>query len=1450
LDEVQFEALIGVLRSLRSVRTAEAISPTRMREVLTEALPALEPDHLKLIAEAMQRIAELEDQLERAQNEARLLKDTHHSYRGYLTSIARLQAAELSAAQNTFDDQTRLSKNAEAQLQTARASEEAAESQLEALRARIPRTEGELSAANSALSEHAGAELPLLEQRATELADTAKEAQDRAEQAAQNADEADAQARASTLAAQQSQHHLGRLTDHLQEDSRAIGSEPAFDRLIEAFHELTATEPDVSPNPLDLEQVCSTPIAWTEARTQQIRHVQEVLRQHGGAQQAELTLNELRLGAEAEESQARDAAEEASQARQQAESTLLEALSTWAVSLQHLDRPPEELTAPSPDSTADRLSPERFDAWLAATAESARHRIDLTGKKRQEAADDARAAEAAKTAAEARAEHSATIAHADKATHLLSQVRARIEAEAEADSQRRARAESDHLEELRATQASVRAVEETLRGAEEAARDTARGWLTKVHQWRDSLTHLSPDAIHLPTSMDRLSPEALTGIDPMPVLLAARTAYTTAIRVLERKTTTAHSEVERLEKSAMLLDDELAQTRRTSPTPVAPLWRSRRPQDGVPLWALVDFADHLSSHDADLIEGSLLVSGLLDALVTPEGKMVTGDLTITALTPARGATLANVLCPEQHQDVPVELIRRILRAIPIDANEGVPVPGVLTQGVVTAACPAGYRAAFIGRTAREHARQQRVAALEAQHAEIVAALASAQAALDGCAEAETAAAAELDGLPSHQVLIESRQQTTDLTSELNSVKHLAEQRTARTKATLQQILDELRVDETERREQLAQAQADHRHAQEQAQAADDKARRAERHVSGLMEIARNSKAARLTAAEAQDTANTEQSSFPTAPLADVRSTQHLENQADEMLNRARATVLGATERHSHASETVKDTLRALNRAATLSDGTLLPTAQSKLDDHAEAISRLAQSINACSSAAERCTYLLGRAVKDHQTAVSAHATANRATSEAVRAELISTNALAQVKKTRELHGAEYEELLRTRQSLVDQLRNEKDRLESLHNELRRAGEKATAAQTTLDGIAPRRVEAEHQRDQCLRLLNLLIEEKLAVLPDDLPADDFGRPAHLTAGLSWTRRLLSDMPPSKERLASLIRRRDRALTKLEGSARTASSALAKFDRHVTLTTIEGTNWRRALIAAPDSIRGDDLHEAIEALHASINQLEGDLRDDVKQTMKTGMFTKLRRDIQIRKQAAHELVRQIRSTLSEVRTGVANVGVQVNWDVRQDDDAKDMVELITQKPSEETFDRMYKVLRQRMEEKAGDPWPDRVAHTFDYRAWHEWDIFVTHSSFSEGTAEVFKKVNARSNPLESLSTGERRLATMLPLLAAAWSMYSGDSYRGPRLLSIDEIDAAFDESNLRQILNLLRLWDFDVLATTPSISPLIKRETRRAVVHEVVATGRHRITVPWLWEGHGEPQPFTLDLETPS
>src|SRR5690242_19817336 len=44
---------------------------------------------------------------------------------------------------------------------------------------------------------------------------------------------------------------------------------------------------------------------------------------------------------------------------------------------------------------------------------------------------------------------------------------------------------------------------------------------------------------------------------------------------------------------------ELVEARRAAPIPTGPQWRTRSPDDGTPLWELVDFAEHLPAADAD-----------------------------------------------------------------------------------------------------------------------------------------------------------------------------------------------------------------------------------------------------------------------------------------------------------------------------------------------------------------------------------------------------------------------------------------------------------------------------------------------------------------------------------------------------------------------------------------------------------------------------------------------------------------------------------------------------------------------------------------------------------------------------------------------------------------------------------------------------------------------------------
>ncbi|MFF5985924.1 SbcC/MukB-like Walker B domain-containing protein [Prauserella flavalba] len=1450
LDEVQFDALVGVLRSLRSLRTAEAISPKQMREVLTDALPALDPERLTVIAEAMERIAELEAQLQRNREETKLLEGTDKLYRRYVGTVTQVEAAELTAANTEFKAQADRTREETARLQAAQAEQAEAKEQHATTRTQISELEGRRDAADTALRDHAGAELPHMEQRAADLAKAADEADERAEQAERDADTALQQASESADSATQNQQHLIRLSDDLRGPSTSVGADAALEHLFAATRQLASAEPGTTPM-VEVGQVCATPLAWTEARITQVGQVGEALRGHELAQQAERSAAETVRSAEDEEDNRRGLAEDATAQRRDIEAALVEKIATWASGARYFGLVPEELTAPIDNVPAgDRLEPDRLAAWLESSASAVRARIDLPGHQQAAATDAALATTAADAAERARTEHGEAQTKASEAANAFDVAQEQAAVEMQAAEHERAQAHATYQESVATAQATLADSKQRLTDGVASAARAADHWLGQVRQWRSTLTHLAADAVPVPHlgEIDSAAVEnavaELDRLDPAAIRLAAERAHSAATTRLERRVSAAEQQVERAADAVAAIEAKLVEARHAAPVPTAPPWRNRQPADGMPLWALVDFAEHVSAADANRLEGALLVAGLLDALVTPDGRVYAGDLTITGTEPAAGRTLADMLRVEQDPGIDVTRITQLLRAIPVDATGSDLALGQLTTGVLTAAAPDGYEAAFIGRTARERARLQRVATLEQELQAAQDQLHQFEQEVSNYRDDLRAADAERQTFPTDEAMRRAREHVTTLWRDLEAVERETTERIGQADLALHQALADLETAAAARKARLDTVEQELRHAERIAEDLKSKAEDAERTAAQRKETAQRSEAARAQAATAQEQADAERAAFP--DLAPVRAAHMAEDRAADDLNRARGALIEATEKHRQASNTVKDALRELNQAAKLPDGSLLPTDQETLNEHGKTLNQLTHKIEGWRHAAQRALDLLRRASRDAEAAAGWANRSSRAKDEAEKTRLAATREAAAVAERRRLYGAEYEQLRRTRQEIGEELRKANERAEELVAQQQAASNEAAAAQSTLDGIAPQREAAEQRREECLRQLCRLVDEGLATVPEDVATEPSGRPANLTAGLAWAKHLLADRPAGADRVGMLTQARSRALTALENSARTVSTKLARFGKQVTLNSIEATEWRRAVVAEPDAIRGDDLHLAVQALHTTAAQLEEDLRDDVKRTLKTSMFTQLRRDIQVRREAAQELVRQIRATLDAVRTGVANVGVQVEWTVREDEDAQRMVELISQPPSDETFEQMYSVLRQRMDETAGEAWAERVAHTFDYRAWHEWHISVTHSSFGDGSGEKFRTVTSRSNPLESLSTGERRLATMLPLLAAAWSMYSGEGYRGPRLLSIDEIDAAFDEPNLRQVLALLRAWEFDVLATAPFMTPMIKKESQRVMVHQVVKAGRYRVSVPWLWEGQGEPQPLTLEL----
>ncbi|MFG1997480.1 SbcC/MukB-like Walker B domain-containing protein [Actinoplanes sp. NPDC048988] len=1431
LDSVQFDALVGVLRSLRSVRTAEAISPNQMRSVLTEALPALDPRALQFIADTMERIADLEEQLKRARAEIRQLEQSEQHYQRYIDAVIAEEAGHLAHAQTVFDDHARQARLAEQQRDSEDAAARRVSGRRQQLRTETADVRGRLQAAEDALREHAGAELPHLEQRLHDLRQRHGQLEQARDDLQTEAKQAAERALESAGQVHSGQEQLTGISSLLRTTAAEVGAQAFVDRLADATERVAtlATVEHIVPN-LDVQRLTQTPRGWAEARTTSLNGIDTALHKHDLAQAQQRTEAGHLRTAENEYDRIADLAADAAADRRAAEQAFLTQLHVWDEQRLQLPAVPAELSV----DAEDRIDPAQLVEWLHRTVNSTRDRIALAAREqdvrhRTDAVEKAAGVLRQATAAREQAERDA-----DQADRRLAQTREQAEQQrTEADAFGR-QAHIDHDAAGAAARQITTAAEHALEASRAAASQAARQWVGEVVAWQAGLVHLDGRTVTLPDDPD--------AIDVRQPFVDLERAHAAALSGLHRAIADADRAVAEAEGRAATIETDLAAARRQPPVPQAPPWRSPRdPHAGVPLWATVAFADHVSADEANLIEGALLTAGLLDALVTADGLVNDGDLLLAGDSPAPGRSLADVLTVEARPDVDPQLVGWLLRAVAIDLAGSDLRIGRLRTGAVIATAPRGYQATFIGATARERARLAQVADLEQQLAQAHADVRAARQQRKGLHTAVEAAGQERDRFPGTESVSRTRAQVTAMQLELAAARQQTAQALAAAAADLTTALARVadlhrEIDRTVEQARLATVTAgdDLRRAREAESDADAALRSAQEELAEAV-------LQRDDARTAEQQCTVEQNRFP--DLDELRRTSRDEDDTARDEAGARAQVDEHRRRHGAAGEHVRQTLRELNTAATLPDGSILPTDRDSLQRHRAAVGTLVQQIDAWQSAASRTLELLKNAHRDHGTAARFATRLQRAAADADKIGLEADQLFARVEETRNLYGAEYAELRAKQEALTSELEAKEAEDKQLEADFREHDRAAASAQATLDGIAPRREEADKHRTACYLRVCLLVTHGFAALPETLTSDEQGRPANITAALTWSRQLLADKPATTARLDTLKTNRERAQRQLETTMRSVNRALAEFDQQLDSTTLEGTEWRRITLAAPNAAVGEDLRQAADTLRATAEGLEQDLRQDIKATLKTSMFTQLRRDIQTRREAARDLVRHIRATLEHVRTGVAQVGVQVDWKVRDDDNSQQMVTLLAAPPSDEVFDQMYAILRQRMEDAGDEPWTDRVAHTFDYRSWHQWDISVTHSSF--GT-DQFRPVNARSNPLKGLSTGESRLATMLPLLAAAWSMYSAPTFQGPRLLSIDEIDAAFDEPNLRQILALLRTWNFDVLATTPTIAPLIKRESQHVVVHEVVTDGRHRITVPWLWRGNGEPSPLTLPI----
>jgi uncharacterized protein (TIGR02680 family) len=172
----------------------------------------------------------------------------------------------------------------------------------------------------------------------------------------------------------------------------------------------------------------------------------------------------------------------------------------------------------------------------------------------------------------------------------------------------------------------------------------------------------------------------------------------------------------------------------------SPLVRETRP--GAPLWKVTDFAPSVPEQDRARLEAALEAAGILDALLTPDGDLIAGDVVlVSGRHPVTGPSCDAVLIPAvntgdpQAAALPEAAVRAALSAIGLGQDTG--TTWVTTDGRWANGVLAGKwhkdAAGYIGEGARETARRDRIARLTTELAEVndaIAALGEALAELD------------------------------------------------------------------------------------------------------------------------------------------------------------------------------------------------------------------------------------------------------------------------------------------------------------------------------------------------------------------------------------------------------------------------------------------------------------------------------------------------------------------------------------------------------------------------------------------------------------------------------------------------------------------------------------------------------------------------------------------------
>ncbi|MBC6448086.1 TIGR02680 family protein [Actinokineospora xionganensis] len=397
------------------------------------------------------------------------------------------------------------------------------------------------------------------------------------------------------------------------------------------------------------------------------------------------------------------------------------------------------LEAENLERTAGRREDDRVDA-----ANTVRVRKGKVERERQAAETDQRTLDTARATAEQRAERAmVAIAHADVMAEFARDEPPYADAgragDAVVDKQIRAVAELDRLlslvfaadAELRRAREAVdritgeqqRAVE-LIGEAEVRLADAGRRLVESCTAYLAGVTGFTLSDVDAVLGELEAWTDSLDGANP--VTAAVDHAVSQATAELGRRQAETTARAKSVDAEIKAVTDEIDRLESgghdAPPSPHTRAVNSRQGRPGAPLWRVVDFAPGVGGADRAGIEAALEAAGILDAWVTPDGRLLDDDdTTVVAQGAVASTALASVMIPaiDQADDRAATLtdagITAVLRAIGLGPHGStwVDVDGRYAIGVLSGSWHKDS-AVYIGEGAREASRRARLAHLRTE----------------------------------------------------------------------------------------------------------------------------------------------------------------------------------------------------------------------------------------------------------------------------------------------------------------------------------------------------------------------------------------------------------------------------------------------------------------------------------------------------------------------------------------------------------------------------------------------------------------------------------------------------------------------------------------------------------------------------------------------------------------